>query len=90
MVQPGGIKFLLIYTGMPGEKEQSISVGTENYFAINSQAPADKQQLAEDFIYWLYSSPTGKSFVTNDLGFIAPFDTFTAAERPTDPLAQNL
>ena len=90
VVKAEDVKFLPIYIGMPGEEKESISVGTENYFAINSQASADKQKLAEDFIYWLYSSPTGKSFVTNDLGFIAPFDTFTAAERPTDPLALSL
>jgi raffinose/stachyose/melibiose transport system substrate-binding protein len=36
---------------------------------------------------WLFSSPTGKSFVTNDLKFIAPFDTFADNEKPTDPLA---
>jgi raffinose/stachyose/melibiose transport system substrate-binding protein len=46
--------------------------------------------LAADFIYWLYSSDTGKAFVTNDLKFIAPFDTFTEEEKPTDPLAKSL
>jgi raffinose/stachyose/melibiose transport system substrate-binding protein len=89
-VQPEDVKFLPIYTGMPGEEKQSINVGTENFFSINKQAPADKQKLAADFIWWLYSSPTGKQFVTNDLGFIAPFDTFTDSERPTDPLAKEV
>jgi len=84
------VKFLPIYTGMEGEEKQSISVGTENFFAINKQAPAEKQQLAADFIYWLFSSPTGKAFVTNELKFIAPFDTFTDAEKPTDPLAREV
>jgi raffinose/stachyose/melibiose transport system substrate-binding protein len=89
-VKPEDVKFLPIYTGMPGEEKQSICVGTENFFAINKQAPADKQKLAADFIWWLYSSTTGKQFVTNDLKFIAPFDTFTDAERPTDPLAKEV
>lgn len=84
------VKFLPIYTGMAGEENQSISVGTENFFAINSQASPEKQKLAADFIYWLYSSDTGKDFVTNDLKFIAPFDTFTEEEKPTDPLAKSL
>ncbi len=90
VVKPEDVKFLPIYTGMPGEEKQSICVGTENFFAINKQAPADKQKLAADFIWWLYSSPTGKKFVTNDLKFIAPFDTFTSADLPTDPLAQEV
>ena len=90
VVQAEDVKFLPIYTGMAGEENQSISVGTENFFAINSQASPEKQKLAADFIYWLYSSDTGKSFVTNDLKFIAPFDTFTEEEKPTDPLDKSL
>ena len=90
IVKAEDVKFLPIYTGMPGEEKQSISVGTENFFAINKQASEEKQKLAADFIYWLYSSPTGKAFVTNDLKFIAPFDTFAENEKPTDPLAKSL
>jgi len=89
-VKPEDVKFLPIYTGMPGEEKQSINVGTENFFAINKQASPEKQKLAADFIYWLYSSPAGKSFVTNDLKFIAPFDTFAENEKPTDPLAKEV
>ena len=89
-VKPEDVKFLPIYTGMPGEEKQSINVGTENYFAINKQVSPEKQKLAEDFVYWLFSSPKGKSFVTNDLKFIAPFDTFADNEKPTDPLAKEV
>jgi raffinose/stachyose/melibiose transport system substrate-binding protein len=89
-VKAEDVKFLPIYTGLPGEEKQSISVGTENFFAINKQASPEKQKLAADFIYWLYSSPSGKAFVTNDLKFIAPFDTFAENEKPTDPLAKSL
>jgi raffinose/stachyose/melibiose transport system substrate-binding protein len=89
-VKPEDVKFLPLYMGMPGEEGQSICVGTENFFAINSQASADKQKLAADFVYWLFSSPTGKAFVTNDLKFIAPFDTFSEDEKPTDPLAREV
>ncbi len=90
VVKAEDVKFLPIYIGVEGEEKQSICVGTENFFAINKQAPAEKQKLAADFIYWLFSSPTGKAFVTNDLKFIAPFDTFTDAEKPTDPLAREV
>ena len=84
------VKYLPIYTGMADDAKQGLAVGTENFFSINSQAPAEKQQLAADFIYWLFSSTAGKDFVTNQLKFIAPFDTFTDAERPTDPLAMEI
>src|SRR5512141_341355 len=89
-VKAEDVKFLPIYTGMPGEEKQSIAVGTENFFAVNKQASPEKQKLAENFIYWLYSSPKGKAFVTNDLKFIAPFDTFAESEKPTDPLAKEV
>jgi len=89
-VKPEDVKFLPIYTGMPGEEKQSINIGTENFFSINSQASPEKQKLAADFIWWLFSSKTGKAFVTNDLKFIAPFDTFEESEKPTDPLAKSL
>ena len=84
------IKFLPIYIGVEGEENQGLCTGTENFYAINSQADPAKQKLAEDFIYWLFSSKTGKDFVTNKLGFIAPFDTFEDNEKPTDPLAQEV
>jgi raffinose/stachyose/melibiose transport system substrate-binding protein len=89
-VLPEDVKFLPLYIGMSGEENQGISVGTENFFSINSQVSPEKQQLAADFIYWLFSSPTGKAFVTNDLKFIAPFDTFAENEMPTDPLAKEV
>lgn len=90
VVKEADVKFMPIYTGMAGEEKQSICVGTENFFAINKKAPEDKQKLAADFIYWLYSSDKGKSFVTNDLKFIAPFDTFKDNEKPSDPLAKEV
>jgi raffinose/stachyose/melibiose transport system substrate-binding protein len=89
-VKEQDVKFLPIYTGVTGEEKQSISVGTENFFAINSKATPEKQKLAENFIYWLYSSDAGKKFVVSDLGFIAPFDTFSDTEKPTDPLSKEV
>ena len=81
-VKPEDVKFLPIYTGMPGEEKQSINVGTENFFSINKQASPEKQKLAADFIYWLFSSPTGKAFVTNDLKFIAPSTPLPRTRNP--------
>ncbi len=89
-VKEEDIKFLPIYTGVEGEEKQGLCVGTENFLAINSKASAEQQKLAEDFLYWLYSSDKGKNFVTNELNFIAPFDTFGENDRPTDPLAKEV
>lgn len=90
VVKEEDIRFLPIYTGMAGEENQGLCIGTENYLAINSQVSAEKQKAAADFLYWLFSSETGKDYVIHKLGFIAPFDTFTADERPSDPLAREV
>lgn len=84
------IKFLPIYTGVEGEEKQSICVGTENFFSVNSKSSPEQQQATLDFLAWLFTSETGKNYVTNELGFIAPFDTFGDDEGPTDPLAKEV
>ena len=84
------VKYLPIYTGVEGEESQGLCTGTENFFCINAKTSEAEQKAAADFIYWLYSSTTGKDFVTNKLGFIAPFDTFEENEKPTDPLAKEV
>ena len=89
-VKEENIKFLPIYTGMDGEENQGLCIGTENYLAINSQVSEEKQQASIDFINWLFTSDTGKAYVTGDLGFIAPFDTFSDNEKPADPLSKEV
>lgn len=90
VVNESDIKFLPIYTGVAGEEKQGLAVGTENYFAINKNVSEEKQKLSIEFLEWLFSSEKGKAFVTNDLGFIAPFNTFNDNEKPSDPLAKEV
>ncbi len=90
VVKAENIKFLPLYTGIEGEEKQGLCIGTENYFAINSQVSEEKQKMAEDFLSWLYTSETGKDFVTNKLHFIAPYDTFEEKEAPSDPLGREV
>lgn len=90
VVDSDDVKYLPIYMGLEGEENQGLCIGTENFFAVNAKASEAEQKAAEDFMYWLFSSETGKDFVTDELELIAPFDTFTADERPDDPLAQEV
>ncbi len=90
VVESENVKYLPIYMGLDGEENQGLCIGTENFFAINAKASDKEQKAAEDFMYWLFSSETGKDFVTDELELIAPFDTFTEDERPEDPLAQEV
>lgn len=89
-VTADNIKYLPIYSGISGEQSQGLAIGTENFYAINAKASEEEQKAAADFVYWLYSSETGKKYVTEQFGFIAPFDTFTANDRPSDPLAREI
>lgn len=84
------IKFLPLYIGVDGEEGQGLCIGTENYLAINKNATEDQQKKSLDFLYWLFSSETGKNFVTNELDFITPFNSFTEDELPNDPLAREV
>lgn len=90
VVNAADIKFLPIYTGVQGEEKQGLAIGTENYLAVNSKVSAEKQQASLAFLEWLFSSEKGKNYVVNELGFIAPFNTFNASEKPQDPLAAQV
>ncbi|MBR1866841.1 MAG: ABC transporter substrate-binding protein [Lachnospiraceae bacterium] len=90
VVKEDKVKFLPIYTGVSGEESQGLCVGTENFFAVNSEASEADQKATIAFIEWLFNSDEGKNAVTNDLGFIAPFTTFGDDEGPTDPLAKEI
>ena len=89
-VTENDIKYLPIYTGVNGEEGQGLCIGTENYFAVNSKVSQEKQEMSIAFLEWLFSSETGKAYVTNELGFIAPFTTFNDDEKPADPLAKEV
>ena len=89
-VEQNDIRFLPLYTGIEGEESQGLCIGTENYLAINKNATEDQQKKSLDFLYWLFSSDIGKDYVTNKLGFVTPFNSFTEAELPSDPLAREV
>lgn len=89
-VKESDIKFLPLYTGIDGEEKQGLCIGTENYFAINKNASKEAQKASLEFLDWLFSSDTGKDFVTNKLDFITPFNTFNDDELPNDPLAKEV
>ncbi len=89
-VKEEDIKMLPIYIGVEGEKGQGICIGTENYFAINKNVDEESQKASLAFLEWLFSSETGKKYVTEKLGFITPFNTFSENELPNDPLAKEI
>ena len=73
VVSAEDLYFMPIYTGIAGEEKQGLCTGTENYVCVNANASKDDIKASEDFLEWLYTSETGKSFVLAHYG-IAPFD----------------
>ena len=84
------VKYLPLYIGAKGEENQGICIGTENYVCINSLASKEQQEASIAFLEWLYSSDVGKKYVSENLGFIAPFETFEEDEVPNNPLAKEI
>lgn len=84
------VKYLPLFIGAEGEENQGICIGTENYVCINSLASKEQQEASIAFLEWLYSSEVGKKYVSEDLGFIAPFETFEENEIPNNPLAREI
>ena len=89
-VKAEDVKFLPIYTDVEGEEGQGLCVGTENYFCVNKEASQADIDATIAFVEWVFSSEVGKKAVKEELGFITPFNTFTEAESPEDPLAKEI
>lgn len=90
VVNEEDVKFMPIYTGVEGEENQGLAVGTENFLAINNKADEADIQASLDFVEWMYNSDEGKDYVVNEFGFIPTFSTFSDDEYPEDPLAQDI
>lgn len=88
-VKEDDVKLLPIYTGAGEEGKQGLCVGTENYICVNARVSDEKQQASIKFLEWLFSSEKGKEYVTKELEFIAPFNTFDDDEMPEDPLSKE-
>lgn len=90
VVKEDKIKFMPMYMGLKDEGKTGISVGTENYLTVNAKASEASQKATKDFINWLFNTDEGKKYVVEDLNFIAPFNNFTDADTPNDPLAKEV
>ena len=90
VIKEDKLKFLPMYTGMPEDSKQGLAVGTENYLAVNQKASEEDQKATIDFVNWLYTTDKGKEYVVKELGFIAPFKTFSKDDIPDDPLAKQI
>jgi raffinose/stachyose/melibiose transport system substrate-binding protein len=65
-----------------------LAVSSPAVWSINAQAPAAQQKLAKDFFVWLYTSETGKRFMTEEFGFIPVVKGMTSSK--IDPLSAEV
>lgn len=76
LVTTDDLSMMPIYFGVDDANE-GLAVGTENYWAVNSQASQEDIDATLAFLEWVITSDEGRSAVNNDMGLTAPFDTFT-------------
>ena len=75
LVTEDDLDMMPIYFGVDDENE-GLCVGTENYWAVNSQAPQEDIDATLEFLNWVITSDEGRDAITNGMGLSAPFDTF--------------
>lgn len=80
---------LPIYIGVEGEENQGLCTGSENYWCVNKNASEEDIQATLDFLTWVITSDEGRKAMSQDMGFVTPFDTFTGEYAAANPLLQD-
>ena len=82
------VTMLPIYIGVEGEENQGLCTGTENYWCVNNAADQEDIDATLDFLNWVITSDEGRKSMSQDMGFVTPFDTFTGEYESTNPLVK--
>ncbi len=69
-----------IYCGVEGEEKAGLCCGTENCWAVNSQASEENIKATLDFLYWVVTSEEGTAMMAEQFGPIP----FKAAKASTN------
>ena len=77
---------LPIYIGVPGEENQGVCTGSENYWCVNKNASDVDIQATLDFLNWCITSDTGREALAKEMGFLTPFMSFGENYMPENPL----
>ena len=64
------ITFDMSLAPVPVEGNQKLSVSVPIAWYVNTDASEEDQKLAKDFLEWLYTSETGKSYMMDKFNFI--------------------
>ena len=80
------LTMLPIYIGVEGEENQGLCTGTENYWCVNGEADPEDIDATIAFLEWVITSDEGRKSMSQDMGFVVPFDTFTGEYASANPL----
>ena len=79
---------LPIYIGVEGEENQGLCTGSGNYWCVNKNASEENIQATIDFLTWVITNDTGKEYLSQKMGFMTPFNTFTEDDMVMNPLVK--
>ena len=77
-IDPANLTMLPIYCGVEGEENAALCAGTENCWAVNSQASEADQKATLDFLKWVVTSEEGTKMMAEQFGPIP----FKSAKEP--------
>ncbi|UOR11581.1 ABC transporter substrate-binding protein [Halobacillus amylolyticus] len=69
--------------------EGSIPVGVPNYWVVNKESGDEVVQASKEFLDWMYTSETGKKFVTEKFKFIPAYEGYEDLEI-ADPISKEI
>ena len=82
------LTMLPIYIGVEGEENQGLCTGTENFWCVNAGADQEDIDATLAFMEWVITSDVGRKSMSQDMGFVTPFDTFTGEYESANPLVK--
>ena len=69
------------YCGVEGEEMVGLNAGTENYWAVNSEASEEDIQATLDFMYWVVTDPEASAIAVATFGTM-PYKNAVASANP--------
>ena len=77
-ISPDDLAMIPIYCGVEGEENSGLCSGTENCWAVNSQASEEDQKASLDFLYWMVTDAEASAVMVEQLGAV-PFKAAPAS-----------
>ena len=77
------------YCGVEGEEKAGLNCGTENYWAVNSEASEEDIAATIDFMYWLVTDAEASAKAVATFG-VMPYKQAVASTNPFLAIANDL